>query len=296
MKNPSILPILVLLTLGLADTRPVQAAANRVGPPIPGTPYTVHDMDRPQPPIVTPGATFSDMAPPPSDAIVLFDGKDLSKWQSADGSPPKWTIVNGTIQTANGTGNLRTKDKFPDFQLHVEFATPDVVQGSSQGRGNSGILINGMYEVQILDSYNNPTYPDGQAAALYGQKPPLVNASRPPGAWQTYDIIFEAPLWDASGQLTKKANVTVIHNGVVVQHKQEYFGRTDGILRDLPNYALGTYGAPHSPEVFIELQDHVNPMHFRNIWIRPLGQYDSGPPAASAAAALATPAAPAATP
>jgi hypothetical protein len=242
-------------------------------PQIPGTKWGVHDGDRPQPRVVTSGAAFSHMAPPPSDAIVLFDGKDLSKWQSARGGDAKWKVENDCMETAHGLGNIRTKDKFPDFQMHLEFATPTPAQGTGQGRGNSGVLINGMYEVQVLDSFEAKTYPDGQCGALYGQTPPLVNACKAPGEWQTYDIIFESPRWDENGTLTKKANVTVIHNGVVLHHKREYIGATDGI-GGVPHLALGAYTKPHEPEVFIELQDHANPVRYRNIWIRPLGEYD----------------------
>jgi hypothetical protein len=241
---------------------------------IPGTPWHVHDGLRPQPRIVTPGATFSHMAPAPSDAIVLFDGKDLSKWQQgATTDPPKWKLQDGYVEAVRGTGNIRTRDRFADFQLHLEYAAPAEIVGRGQGRGNSGVLINGMYEVQILDSYDSPTYPDGQAGALYGQMPPLVNACKPPGEWQTYDIIFEAPLWNAAGELTKKANVTVIQNGVLLHHKHEFFGATDGI-GGVPHTSLGKYTTPHPPEVFIELQDHNNPVRFRNIWIRTIGEYD----------------------
>jgi len=235
----------------------------------------VHDGLRPQPRVVTPGAGFSQMAAPPSDAIVLFDGKDLSQWESMEGGPPGWKIVDGALEVvpAKGQSHLRTKQRFPDFQLHVEFATPALVKGTGQYRGNSGVLINGMYEVQILDSYANPTYPDGQAGALYGQTPPLVNASKPPGEWQTYEILFESPRWDAGGSLVKKAVVTVIQNGIVVQNHREFFGSTDGI-NGIPHKALGIYHLPHSPEVVIELQEHKNPVRFRNLWIRALGTYD----------------------
>ena len=266
MIAPARLLALVLLAAG---SLPAAELGYKDTPLIPGTPWHVHDSDRPRPPIVTPGATFSHLAPAPSDATVLFDGKDLSKWSNATGGDARWKVADGYCEAVKGTGMIRTRDKFEDFQLHLEFATPAVVTGSSQGRGNSGVMINGMYEVQILDSYDNPTYADGQAGALYGQQPPLVNASKPPGEWQTYDIVFESPRWDAAGQLAKKAAVTVIHNGVVLHHRREYFGRTDGI-GGLPHKSLGTYGAPHPPAVFIELQDHNNPVRFRNIWVRPL--------------------------
>lgn len=260
-----ILPLIIFAATSLAAAE----LGYKDTPLIPGTPWHVHDSDRPRPPVVTPGATFSHLAPAPSDATVLFDGKDLSKWSNAKGDAAQWKIADGYFEAVRGTGMLRTRDKFEDFQLHLEFATPADVKGSSQGRGNSGVMINGMYEVQILDSYENPTYADGQAGALYGQQPPLVNASKPPGEWQTYDIIFESPRWDPAGTLVKKAAVTVLHNGVVLHHRQEYFGRTDGI-GGMPHKSLGTYGKPHPPAVFIELQDHNNPIRFRNIWVREL--------------------------
>src|SRR5262245_43432726 len=242
-------------------------------PMLPGTPWHVHDGARPQPRVVTPGATFSQEAAAPSDATVLFDGKDLSKWESNQGEEPKWKVENGCMETVRGSGGIHTKEKFADFQLHLEFATPAPPHGKGQDRGNSGVLINGMYEVQILDSYTNLTYPDGQAGAIYGQTPPLVNASKPPGEWQTYDILFESPRWDGSGQLIKKAYVTVFHNGVVLHHRRELLGRTDGI-GGVPHKDLATYGAAHAPEVFIELQDHNHPVRYRNIWVRTMGEYD----------------------
>jgi hypothetical protein len=249
----------------------VLAADGKLGysdtPIIPGTHWHVHDGDRPQPRIVTPGATFSLGAPAPSDATVLFDGRDLSKWEKSGGGAAGWKVENGYMEVAPKSGSIQTKDRFADFQLHIEWATPSVVVGNSQGRGNSGILFNGVYEVQVLDSYQNPTYPDGQAGALYGQTPPLVNASKPPGEWQSYDIIFESPRWDQQGNLTKKAAVTVIHNGVVLHHRRELQGTT-------PHRQNGNYNRRHAPEVFIQLQDHGNPMRFRNIWLRSIGEYD----------------------
>jgi len=240
-------------------------------PIIPGTPWHVHDGKRPQPRVVTPGSTSGSSAP--SDATVLFDGKDLSKWESSRSGDAKWKVENGYMEAVKGTGAIRTRDKFADFQLHLEFATPAQVQGNSQGRGNSGVLINGIYEVQVLDSHDNPTYPDGQAGAIYGQTPPLVNASKPPGEWQSYDIIFESPRWDEKNQLAKKGNVTVIHNGVVLHHRREFLGATDGV-GGVAHKALAAYVKHHPPEVFIELQDHNNPIRYRNLWIRALGEYD----------------------
>ena len=235
-------------------------------PLIPGTPWHVHDGTRPQPRFVAPAERFSHLAPPPADAVVLFDGTDLSHWTSSSGEA-KWKVQGGYMEVTPKSGSIRTKDRFADFQLHLEFATPAKVEGASQGRGNSGILFNSIYEVQVLDSYENPTYPDGQCGALYGQCPPLFNASKKPGEWQSYDIIFESPRWDDNKALVKKANVTVIHNGIVLHHKRDYLGTT-------PHHANGNYNNPHAPQVYIELQDHNNPMRFRNIWLRPLGEYD----------------------
>ena len=280
LKNPrmsasSSLRFLALCLISLVAAGRVSAQQN-LGytntPIIPGSEWRVHDGIRPQPRVVTPGASFSQLAAAPSDAVVLFDGKDLSKWQNNQGAEAKWKVENGYMETVRG-GSIRTKDKFADFQLHLEFATPEQVRGESQGRGNSGVMINGMYEVQVLDSFKNPTYPDGQAGAIYGQTPPLVNASKPPGEWQSYDILFESPRWDASGALIKKANVTVFHNGVVLHHKRELLGRTDGI-GGVPHKELASYGAPHPPEMFIELQDHSNPVRYRNVWVREMGEYD----------------------
>ena len=244
-------------------------------PQIPGTTWCVHDGDRPQPRVVEPGSAFSQGAAPPADATVIFDGKDLSHWTDTRGRPAGWRIDPEGLymECTRGAGIIRSKDKFADFQLHLEFATPTPPRGTGQGRGNSGVLINGMYEVQVLDSYQDKTYPDGQCGALYGQTPPLANACKAPGEWQTYDIIFESPRWDESGTLTKRANVTVIQNGIVLHHKREFIGATDGI-GGVPHTALGAYLKPHAPEVPIELQDHGNPVRYRNIWIRALGDYD----------------------
>jgi hypothetical protein len=246
-------------------------------PIIPGTKWHVHDPDRPQPRVVTPGANFSQGAQAPSDAEQLFDGKDLSKWQNARGQAATWRVLDGYVETGRG-GGIRTTNKWADFQVHIEWATPTGMGGTGQGRGNSGILIGGYYEVQVLDNYKAKTYPDGMAGAVYGQSPPLVNASKAPGEWQTYDIIFESPRWDAQGQLTKKAYVTVIYNGVVVQNHYEFIGGTDGINGQVPFRSLSKYPRPHPPEMYIELQDHNNPVRYRNIWVRELGQRDQPNP------------------
>ena len=210
----------------------------------------------PEPPIVTPGAKDSQ---PPSDAIVLFDGKDLSKWQSADGGgPARWKLVDGGAMEVSG-GSIRTKEQFGDVQLHVEWASPAEVKGSDQGRGNSGVYLQGRYEIQVLDSYQNKTYPNGQAASFYGNAAPLVNASRKPGEWQSYDIIFHAPKKDSSGKSTP-GSFTVLHNGVLVQDH-------------IPVQGKATTAAEFkgdSPTGPIILQDHGNPVRYRNIWLRKL--------------------------
>jgi hypothetical protein len=242
-------------------------------PMLPGGKWHLHDPDRPQPRIVTPGATFSQGAPAPSDAEVLFNGKDLAKWLTSRGQDATWKVQDGYVETGRG-GGIRTRGKWADFQLHVEWAAPNPPKGTGQSRGNSGVLINGLYEIQVLDSYQAKTYADGQAGAIYGQSPPLVNASRPPGEWQTYDIIFESPRWNDTGELVKKAVITVLHNGVVVQNRYELTGGTDGISNQVPFKTLSKYPRPHPPEVFVELQDHNNPVRFRNIWVRLLGERD----------------------
>jgi len=208
--------------------------------------------------------------------LVLADNAEARRLDEFDppvalAGMPGDEDVQRRVETQRG-GGIRTRGKWADFQLHVEFSEPNPPAGTSQGRGNSGILINNMYEVQVLDSYESKTYADGLCAAIYGQSPPLVNASKPPGQWQTYDIIFESPRWNEKGKLIKKAIITVIHNGVVVQNHYELIGMTDGINAELPWKSLSKYPAPHSPEVFIELQDHNNPVRFRNIWVRTLNK------------------------
>ena len=230
-------------------------------PLLPGGKWHVHDPARPRPAVVTPGTASSEGQPgrPPSDAIVLFDGKDLSKWSNG-GGPAKWKVADGVAEV-NGTGDVETKEAFGDVQLHLEWAEPAPAQGESQGRGNSGVFFMGRYEVQILDCFENLTYPDGQTASLYGQYPPLVNACRKPGEWQSFDIVFEAPRFDGD-KLVSPARATVFHNGVCVQHAQEILGATQ-------HRAVATYAA-HPAKLPIKLQDHGNPVRFRNIWVRPM--------------------------
>ena len=200
-------------------------------------PWAIHDRNRPQPPLVTPGALSTQDEPgkPPSDAIVLFDGTDLSKWEADEGNgvPTKWVIKNGAMECVPGSGYIRTKAKFGDCQLHVEWAAPTKVQGESQGRGNSGVFLMGLVEIQVLDDYNNPTYADGFAASVYGQHPPMANALRPPGQYQTYDIVFRRPIYK-DGQQVDPGYVTVFENGVLVQDHAIIEGPTGHMARSKP--------------------------------------------------------------
>jgi hypothetical protein len=226
-----------------------------------------HDRTRPQPPIVDPGTFSTEDQPgrPPSDAVVLFDGKDLSQWVAMDGSPTKWVIKNGAMECVPGSGYARTLECFGDCQLHVEWCTPMPPHGQGQGRGNSGVFFGyDRYEIQVLDSFESISYADGIAAAVYGQYPPLVNASRPAGQWQFYDIVWRAPRFDADGKLLSKARVTVFHNGVLVQNNVELTGPTSWLER-------APYKA-HPEKLPIALQDHGNPVRYRNIWARELGK------------------------
>jgi len=226
-----------------------------------------HDRDRPQPPVVTPGtpSTQEQAGKAPSDAIVLFDGKDLSQWCSMDGSPTKWIMRDGYMECVKGSGYVRTKENFGDCQLHVEWATPVPPHGEGQGRGNSGVFFAlDRYEVQVLDSYENKTYADGSAGAVYGQYPPLANVCLAPGQWQTYDIVYTAPRFDAEGKLLSPVRETVFQNGVLVQNNVELTGPTSWLER-------APYHAQPEKQP-ISLQDHGNPVRFRNIWIRELGK------------------------
>ncbi|HSK13525.1 MAG TPA: DUF1080 domain-containing protein [Phnomibacter sp.] len=218
------------------------------------------EMWKPVPPVVNPGPTAADA---PSDAIVLFDGKSLNAWEKERGSGmPEWTIADGAMTVKPGTGGIKTKQGFGSCQLHIEWRSPAVVKGEGQGRGNSGVFLMGMYEVQVLDSYENTTYVNGQAASLYKQHAPLANASRKPGEWQTYDILFTAPEFYDDGRVRNPARVTVLHNGVLVQNNVALLGATANI--GLPKYEK------HAAKLPIALQDHGDLVSFRNIWVREL--------------------------
>ena len=193
----------------------------------------------------------------PSDAVVLFDGTNLSEWIYTDGRPAGWIVSDGTMSVRDG--GIMTKKEFGDIQLHLEFATPSEAKGEGQNRGNSGVYIQGAYEVQVLDSFGNETYIDGMCGAVYEQYPPLVNASRPAGEWQVYDIIFHAPGFDSQGKIVEKPDVTVLHNGILIQDHVEITGTTRAAIRETEH--------PTGP---IFLQDHGHPVKYRNIWLREL--------------------------
>jgi len=230
-------------------------------PYIPGLKYRVHDKERPQPPIVDTG---TDNAPSacPSDAVMLFDGSDLSGWSGKDGDA-KWKVENGYMEVVPGTGDIQTRAFLGDCQIHLEWMAPEVVKGDAQARGNSGVFLNGRYEIQILDTYQNITYADGLAAGIYGQFPPLVNACRKPGEWQSYDIIWHGPRFE-NDTLTRPATVTMFHNGVLVHDKRALTGPTT-------HRAVIPY-KPHPDAGPLRLQDHGHLVRFRNIWYRPLLQ------------------------
>jgi len=228
------------------------------------TKWKIHDPNRPAPPVIDPGTASTQDSPghAPSDAVVLFDGKDLSRWAHKDGSGAKWKVENGYAEVVAKTGYIYTREAFGDCQLHVEFAEPVPPKGESQERGNSGVFLMGLYEIQVLDSYENKTYADGQAAAVYGQYPPLVNASRTPGQWQSYDIVFHGPRFAKDGKLLRPARATVLHNDVLVQDNVTLTGPTEHGER--PPYKA------HPEKLPLALQDHGDPVRFRNIWIREL--------------------------
>jgi len=241
----------LILTAALATT--YGFSQERKGDP------TLTEIWNPVPKVVSPGKTSQDA---PADAVVLFNGKDFSAWNGKGGKPVEWTISDGAMTVKGGSGEIISKQGFGDCQLHIEWRSPAVVKGEGQGRGNSGIFLMGKYELQVLDSYNNKTYSNGQAGSIYKQLVPLVNVSRAPGEWQTYDIIFTAPRFAADGRLQSQARITVLHNGVLIQNNQALWGGTQYI-------GIAEYN-PHSMKESLVLQDHGDAVSFRNIWIREL--------------------------
>jgi hypothetical protein len=262
------LPI-VLLTF-FAQAQPNHDLGFKDTPILPGLPYHVHDPDRPHPRVVTPSNVPGG---PPSDAIILFDGKDLSAWEGHPSSitkagavgPPEWKLEKGYFESVPKTGDIATKEKFGDCQLHVEWSERPDVSGRSQGRGNSGVILMGRYEIQVLDAYNNPTYADGQAGAIYGQWPPLANPARKPGEWNVYDIVFEAPKFEGE-KLVKPAYFTVFMNGVLLHNHKASMGPM--VYRQVAHYE------PQPAEDSLVLQNHNDRVRFRNIWIRRVPPYD----------------------
>jgi hypothetical protein len=246
--------VILVLVGGMMLMPPIQLAQQQQ----PQGDPKLTEVWKPVPPVITPGLGSA----PPSDAIVLFGGKELSEWQQEKGGPAKWSVAEDAFTVVKGTGNIQTKRGFGDCQLHIEWRTPAKVESEGQGRGNSGIFLQGRYEVQVLDSYNNTTYSNGQAASIYKQYIPLVNASRKPGEWQSYDIFFRAPRFAENGKVTTPGYITVVHNGVLVQDHVELKGNT--VYIGAPAYEK------HGPKEPIVLQDHGNPVSYRNIWIREL--------------------------
>jgi hypothetical protein len=241
-------------------------------------PWKIHDMNRPRPPKVTAAPHLPVAAP--SDAVTLFDGSDVSKWRNRDGGPAGWIVKDGYMESVRGSGYVFTRDSFGDVQLHVEWAAPVPAAGKGQGRGNSGVFLMGLYEVQVLDSDTNVTYTDGQASAIYGQHPPLANASLPAGEWQAYDIVFRRPRFRPDGSVVKPARITVLHNGVLVQDNVEIWGPTSWLQ-------YHPYES-HPDRLPLALQDHGNPVRYRNIWARELPESAAPGPATGDAKPLLT--------
>jgi len=282
LRTPAFLTIAALAVCSPAArahddmSKPVITRETRKDPKGKDVPYMfidgvkVHETDvtkQPLPPVVTPGEPPAFFAPP-SDATVLFDGSEEAfkkNWTDTRGNPSKWKVVNGALESVKRAGYIQTRQSFGSCQLHLEWAAPVNVSGEGQGRGNSGVFIMGTYEVQVLDSFENQTYADGQAGALYGRSKPLVNACRKPGEWQSYDIIFHRPVFDGTGKVVRRATFTVIHNGVVVQDNTILSGGTGW----MGPHAASEYKA-HADKLPLSLQDHGNPVRYRNVWIREL--------------------------
>ena len=250
--------LLAILTLGLNFYAGAEVSRK----------WKIHDVNRPQPPVVTPATASTQERPgrPPSDAIVLFGGKDLAAWRAADGGPAKWKVEGGYMEAAEGAGDIHTQQAFGDCQLHVEWAAPNPPVGGDYNRGNSGVFLMGLYELQVFDSYQHKIYADGEAGSMYGQYPPLANASLPPGQWQTFDVVFHGPRFDTNGKLLDRAFITVLHNGVLVQDHSALTGPSGHKQR--PPYKA------HPAKLPLSLQEHHNPVRYRNIWIRELAEPD----------------------
>jgi len=261
MNKLTVILLLVVISLLAANLQPAGVTPAQLGitdPPfIHDQEWRMHDRDRPQPEIVVPGDQSLPVAPP-SDAIVLFDGTDLEHFQNQD-----LEIEDGAM--VMGKGGQQTIASFGDIQLHVEWSSPRPPRGDDQNRGNSGIKLMGLYEIQVLDGYQNATYADGLQGALYGQYPPMVNASKPPGEWQSYDIYFKAPRFKEDKSLDAPAYVTVVHNGVLIQHHRAFLGPTRWRARSKYEY--------HASKLPLSLQWHQSPVRYRNIWVRPLDQH-----------------------
>jgi hypothetical protein len=253
MQRPALLPVVTAICL---LSSPFTAAAQSAA-----VEWPQHSRTRPLPGVLTPSPQQLPVAAP-KGAVILFDGSGLSEWETGDGKPAKWRLVDGAMEVAKGTGDIQTKSTFGDVELHVEWMAPRPAEGSDQDRGNSGVFLMQRYEVQVLDSYRNVTYADGSAASIYGQFPPRVNASRPPGEWQTYDITFTRPRFDSAGKLASPARMTVRHNGVLVHEDVALLGPTSHMRRD--PYVV------HENRLPIKLQDHGHPVRFRNIWLKNL--------------------------
>ena len=235
-------------------------AAPRAGAQV-DTRWPQHSMDRPQPPVIDPGPYVRGDSRP-ADAIVLFDGRDLSRWRSDHDGPAPWIVKDGYFEVKPGSGMIHTVQGFGDVQLHIEWSAPAPPAGEGQERGNSGVFLQGRYEVQVLDSYHNVTYADGHAGAVFGQYPPRVNPTRPPGQWNVYDIVFRRPRFDAEGHVTAPARITLFFNGVLVQDDVPLSGPT--AYQHRPPYEATPAELP------LGLQDHGYPVRFRNIWVRTL--------------------------
>ncbi|MBT8036159.1 MAG: DUF1080 domain-containing protein [Verrucomicrobiae bacterium] len=227
----------------------------------------VHETDpakQPQPKVVNPKPYDAKAAKAPANAKILFDGTEESfqNWTDTEGGPTKWKLVDGALESVRKSGYIQSKEQWGSCRLHIEFATPVTVKGNGQGRGNSGVFLMGQYELQVLDSYQNPTYPDGQCGAIYGRSKPLVNASRKPGEWQTYDITFHRPIFNEKGEVTRRAKFHVVHNGIVIQDNVELYGGTGW----RGPHSVSEY-KKHEDKGYLKFQDHGNPVRYRNIWM-----------------------------